>query len=373
MAVDRGGHPAAMRIAVTGLSGNVGSALLPRLLADPAVTSVAGLARRPPGPGSPLHDGVDWTAADLGEPADAAAVERFVAGADVLVHLAWRLTPSHDRALMRRVNVAGTRAVFRAAADAGVRAVVHASSIGAYSHGPADKLQRVDEDWPTGGVATLGYSRDKVAAERMLDELEAERPGLRVVRVRPALVLQRAAASEQARYFLGPFVPASLVRPGLIPVVPDLDRLVVQVVHADDVAAVFHGAAVGDVRGGLNAAAEPVLDPAALGALLGARPVRVPAGALRGVVDATWRLHLQPTPPGWIDLALAMPLLDTGRARRELGWAPTREAGAVLLEALDGVREGGGGPSAVLRPLASPPKRLLGALRALVPGTGGTG
>jgi UDP-glucose 4-epimerase len=152
-----------MRIAVTGLSGNVGSQLLPRLLADPAVTSVAALARRPPAAGSALFEGVEWHAVDLGHAGCASAVAEFVRGADTVVHLAWRLTSSHDRAAMRRVNVDGTRTVLRAALDAGVRAVVHASSVGAYSHGPADKAQRVDESWPTGGLATSAYSRDKAA------------------------------------------------------------------------------------------------------------------------------------------------------------------------------------------------------------------
>jgi UDP-glucose 4-epimerase len=368
------GQSGAVRIAVTGLSGNVGSQLLPRLLADPAVTSVAGLARRPPGPDSPLHDGVDWHEVDLEDPDCGPAVREFVRGADTVVHLTFKLTPAHRRAVMRRVNLGGTRTVIRAALDEGVSAFVHASSLGAYSHGPADKSRRVDEGWPTGGIPGSDYSQDKAAAERMLDDAEAERPEMRVVRVRPAIVVQRAAASEQFRYFLGPFVPASLVRRSLVPVVPDLERLQLQLVHAEDVAAVFARAAVDDAaRGAYNVAGEPVLTPERLGELLGARPVPVPAPALRAAVEVSWRLHLVPTSPGWVDLGLGVPLLDTTKVREDLGWAPTHDAGAALLEALEGIREGAGGPSEVLRPLASPPKRVWGALRALVPGTGGTG
>ena len=359
-----------MRIAVTGLSGNVGSQLLPRLLADPGVTSVAGLARRTPGPSSPLAaEGVDWHSTDLGAADCADQVREFVRGADVVVHLAWRLAPSHDRTTMRRVNVEGTRTVLRAALDEGVSAFVHASSVGAYSHGPADKGQRVDETWPTGGVPTSPYSRDKAEAERLLDDAEAERPELRVVRVRPGLVMQRQAAAEQARYFLGPLVPMSLVRRSLMPVVPDHERFRMQVVHAQDVAEVFARAAVDDAaRGAYNVADEPVLDSAALGELLGARPVPVLPAVMRAFVETTWRLRLQPTDPGWVDLAFAAPLLDTSTVRRELGWVPTHEAGAVLLEALDGIRDGAGGPSSVLRPLGSPHERLGEALRTLRPG-----
>jgi hypothetical protein len=39
-------------------------------------------------------------------------------------------------------------------------------------------------------------------------------------------------------------------------------------------------------------------------------------------------------------MALAVPVMDTTRARTELGWEPTRDAGATLLELLEGMRDG---------------------------------
>jgi hypothetical protein len=70
--------------------------------------------------------------------------------------------------------------------------------------------------------------------------------------------------------------------------------------------------------------------------------VRVPRGLLRAAAALTWRLHLQPAPAGWVDLAFGVPLLDTTRSRDELGWTPTRTAAEALLERLDGLREGAG-------------------------------
>ena len=69
-------------------------------------------------------------------------------------------------------------------------------------------------------------------------------------------------------------------------------------------------------------AADPVLTPDELGRILGARPVPVPAKLLRLGADLTWRAHLQPTSPGWVDMGLAVPVMDTTRARTELGWMP---------------------------------------------------
>ena len=353
-----------MRIVVTGATGNVGSRLLPQLLSCPEVTSVVGLARRLP----PDRDArVSWTSVDIGE----ADLRPLVRGADVVVHLAWLLQPAHHPDEMHRVNIGGTRRLVDAVRDEGVPALVHASSVGAYSPGP--KRPAVDESHPTGGISSSTYSRHKAQAERMLDAFEADCPERRVVRIRPGIVVQAAAASELARYFLGPFVPQSLVRRGLLPVVPRVDRLAVQAVHADDIARAFLLAATRPVTGAFNVAAEPVLDADTLAEALGARPVPVPAALVRALVDITWRLHLHPTDPGWVDIGRLTPLMDTTRVRTVLGWTETRSATDALVETVDALGRGAGGDSAVLRPRGPLPARALEVVRALVPGSGRTG
>ena len=359
-----------MRIVVTGATGNVGSQLLPQLLETPEVSSVVGLARRLPARPDPR---VEWHAVDVAE----TDLEPLLRGADVVVHLAWLLQPAHDPDEMRRVNLVGTSRVLDALAAAGVPALVHASSVGAYSPGPPKTRwgasPRAAESHPTGGISSSVYSRHKAEAERMLDRFEAAHPERRVVRLRPGVVLQAEAASELARYFLGPFVPQSLVRRGLLPVVPAIDRLAFQVVHASDMARAYVLACTTPVTGAFNIATEPVLDPPTLAAILGARQVPVPGVVARTFVDATWRLHAQPTDPGWVDIGRESPLLDTTRARTELGWAPRYDAAQALLETVDAMSAGRGGASPVLRPRASGPHRLLEVVRALVPGAKGTG
>lgn len=352
-----------MRVVVTGASGNVGIPLLRRLCAHPAVDAVVGIARRPPAPGTAPAgtEGVEWLACELGAGGAPELLRPAFAGADVVVHLAWLLQPSHRPSVMHATNVDGTRQVIDAVVAAGVPALVHASSIGAYSPGPKDRY--VDESWPTEGFSTSVYSRHKVAAERMLDQLERDRPELRVVRMRKALIFQRAAGSELRRYFLGRLIPGTVLRPSLIPLVPDLPQLRLQGVHSEDVASAYTLAVTSEFRGPVNIAAEPVLDPGTLASLLKARKIPMPAGLLRAAADASWRLRLQPTDPGWVDLALGVPLLDTTRARAELGWTPERDAGSALLEALEGIASGDGLPTAVLKARPSPVRRLAQAVR----------
>jgi UDP-glucose 4-epimerase len=338
-----------MRVVVVGASGNVGTSLLAALAEEPQVESVLGLARRRPELAAPK---VEWTQADI---ARDELVNHF-RGAGCVVHLAWQIQPSRDLNRLWLTNVHGSVRVFRAAAEAGVPAIVYASSVGAYSPGPKDR--RVDESWPTNGVATSFYGRHKAEVERVLDAFERERPEIRVVRLRPGLTFKREAASGIRRLFAGPFLPSPLVRPGLIPFVPDIPRLRFQAVHSYDVGDAYRLAIVGDARGAFNVAADPVLDPPELARLLAARTIRVPAGAARALAATTWHLRLQPTPPGWLDLALGVPLMDTSRAREQLGWKPSREAGDALLELLGGLRDRVGARTPPLDPRTGGPLRI---------------
>src|SRR5205809_7702957 len=150
-------------------------------------------------------------------------------------------------------------------------ALVYASSVGAYSPGPKDRL--VDESWPVDGVPTSFYGRHKAEVERLLDRFEEAHPDVRVVRLRPGLIFKREAASGIRRLFAGPFLPSPLLRPRLLPVVPDVPGLRVQAVHSLDVGDAYRRALVTDVHGPFNVAAEPVLDASVVAQLRGARTV----------------------------------------------------------------------------------------------------
>jgi UDP-glucose 4-epimerase len=344
-------HLPRLRVAVTGASGNLGTALLRRLTASGSgVAEVRGLARRQPPDIEPYRQ-VDWHLADLGDPADEEKLPPFLDGVDAVVHLAWALQPGREPDLLHRVNVDGTRRVVTAAAEAGVRHVVHLSSLGAYA--PAAVGQQVAEDWPTTGIPSAQYSRDKSDAERVLRQLERQHPDLTVTVVRPTLVLQPEAASEIGRYFLGPLLfGAARALPGpvarLLPLpLPDVS---VAFVHADDVADALARILDRRIGGPFNLSAEPVMDAAGIARALGTVRVPVPARVLRAAVHAAFTARLLPIEPGWLDIAIGAPALDSTRARTLLDWAPEHRGDEVLAQFVAALGHGEGAPGPLLHP-----------------------
>lgn len=330
-----------MRVVVVGGTGNVGTSVVTALEGDESVTSVVGVARRPP---------VRWEGATEWRQADVTVddLEEVFEGADAVVHLAWLFQPTRRPSVTWRTNVLGSTRVFRAVAGAGVSTLVYASSVGAYSSGPKDRA--VDEGWPTDGWPGAAYSREKAYVERVLDVFERDHPGVRVVRMRPGFIFKREAATEQRRLFAGPLLPGRLVRPGMIPFVPDIPGLRIQALHSLDAGEAYRLAVTRQVSGAFNLAAEPVLDTAALAGVLGARPVPVPPRLARAVTAAGWNLHLIPAAPGLLDMALRLPVMDVTRAHRELGWQPRHTALDAVRELLGGLREGAGADTAPLAP-----------------------
>ncbi|MCW2580617.1 MAG: Nucleoside-diphosphate-sugar epimerase [Blastococcus sp.] len=342
-------------VAVTGASGNVGTALLRRLTAPGAgLAGVRGLARRQP-PDTAPYSGVRWHLADLGEASSEDVLAEFLDGVDAVVHLAWALQPGRDPDLLHRVNVAGTRRVVSAAAAAGVGHFVHMSSIGAYAGGAVG--QKVGEDWPTTGIPSAQYSRDKSETERIVREVLSRHPDTTLTVVRPTLVLQPLASSAIGRYFLGPWLlgaarmmPAAVAR--LLPL--PLPPLALAFVHADDVADAIERMLDRRAPGPFNLAAEPLMDADALARALGTVRIPVPALAVRTALHAVFAAHVVPTEPGWVDIGTQAPALDTTRARRQLDWAPFHRGDDVLRQFVAALGRGEGAPGPLLSPAGGP-------------------
>ncbi|WP_104105416.1 NAD-dependent epimerase/dehydratase family protein [Nocardioides sp. 616] len=337
-----------MKVVVVGATGNIGTAVLDRLLAEPEVTTITGVARRTPLDAEAARSGrVEWVSADVRRD----PLADLLRGADCVVHLAWMFQPSHRPEVTWETNAVGTARVLEAVAAAGVPHVVAASSIAAYS--PRTDLTPVDESWPTHGASAAPYAREKAYVERLLDAAEAREHAPVVTRLRPAFVFQRRAASEQKRIFIGRLVPQGLIRPALVPVLPFPHDVPFQAVHASDLADAVVRTVVRRAGGPFNLAGPDVIEPDDLAELLQAPRVGVPAGVLRNGLAAAWKARLVPADPKLFDALTRLPIMSCERAVRELGWRPEHTAQEALAELLAALPEKAGHGTAPLHPTGS--------------------
>lgn len=343
-----------MRVAVVGATGNAGTAVLKALKKKDEVTSILGIARRLPDLDKEPYSGCDWESIDIGaaitEEDALDQLRKAFEGVDTVIHLAWLIQPNSERDLLRRVNVLGTAHVAQAAAEAGVGHLIVASSVGVYSPDPDQEVR--DESWPTDGISSSHYSVDKAAQEKVLDDFSAAYPEVTVTRIRPALIFQALASSEIQRYFLGEHIPIQLLDKGRPPVVPLPKGLSgVQAVHGDDIGEAYAAAAIAKAPGAFNICADDILTPQDLADVIGhGRYVSLPSGLVRAALAGSHKTHLVTMDEGWIDMGLAVPMMDNSRAKKELGWHPQHSAKDALAELIDGMIKGTGWDSPALRP-----------------------
>src|SRR5918992_4076943 len=112
-------------VAVTGGSGQLGTHVLRRLLADPAVARVISIDPRLPLITSPKLEAI---AGDVRDP----HLNAHLQGAEALIHCAFIISGGERSPLFRSVNVEGSKNVFHAAVAAGIKTMSFVSSITAY-------------------------------------------------------------------------------------------------------------------------------------------------------------------------------------------------------------------------------------------------
>lgn len=171
-----------MRIALTGATGFVGGALVRRLLAQKQ--EVRTLARA-----SRMADEVEARGATVirGDLSDAGAIERTIEGAEIVYHLAARVSGSGSEREFEETNVDGTRRVMEACARHGVRRVVYHSSLAVY--GPGHGSAPIDESSPFDPHPELRgyYPESKIKADQLAASFAREK-GLSLVTLRPGLI-----------------------------------------------------------------------------------------------------------------------------------------------------------------------------------------
>jgi nucleoside-diphosphate-sugar epimerase len=316
----------ALTVAVTGPTGTFGFGLMPLLQDEPRVARIVGIARRP---FDPTEHGWEKMRYRQGDVRDQSALEQAFEGADVVVHLAFMITGTAPEKTIRAINIDGTLNAFRAARDAGAKRFVYASSVAAYGFHP-DNPVGMDEEWPTRPAAKLFYAKEKAELEHLLENEAAKSSEPELYLLRPPIVLGPHAVGAKDML---PKPVASAGRAALevarrlpIPVPMLAPGVKLQFIHEDDVGQALLRCVLGEgPPGAYNIAGDGVLTGADVARELGLSPVPIPARVVHAAARAVSSLPKPPLmPPAteWVEAISHPSIMDTTKAKEQLGWRP---------------------------------------------------
>ncbi|MCC6846867.1 MAG: NAD-dependent epimerase/dehydratase family protein [Deltaproteobacteria bacterium] len=297
-------------VALTGVHGAAGAALVRRFEADERIGRLVLLDRR--APAMPLRRtafrGIDLTAtlADVAL-AEILARERV----HTVVHAAFHDGPRRDVEAAHELEVLGTRALFRAIADNARRAgtvenVVVLGTTASYG-ARSDNPQYLDEDAPLRPAAEYPWVADKAAVEQEAAALRT-RTGLPVAMVRAAPMLGDARTLA-ARLLAATFVPAVL---GADPLV--------QLLHVEDLVEATRLALHGRHDGAFNVAGDGVLPWSTVIKLSGRVRAAFVAPVLRPLLRSLWVAGAGLVPGEHLAYLRDTFVADTTRATDQLGF-----------------------------------------------------
>jgi UDP-glucose 4-epimerase len=329
-----------LTVAVTGPTGEIGKPFIRALERQKDVTRILGMARRPFDPKAHKWSKTEYRQGDV---LDRAAVDALCAEADVVVHLAFIIVAGSDQS--RTINLEGSRNVFEAAVTATAQRLVYASSVAAYGFHEDNPLP-LTEDIPARGTEAHPYSADKAAVEDLLSEVVEDSETDAYV-FRPCIV-----AGPEAPLLINsiPYVQLSGKLPGAVrslfdqvpilkPVLPD-PGVPFQLVHHDDVALALRAAVLGRGAPGVyNLAGPGEVTMRDLADALGYYTVPVPELAVDATAEVIARLPFLPDEASWIEAARIPVVMDTAKARSQLGWRPRHDALATLKATVEAHKE----------------------------------
>lgn len=290
-------------VVVTGAGGVLGGRVLALLGDDPAVVRVVAVDLVEPASPGPEVEVVtlDLATADL---------TGAVAGADVVVHLAFAVGHDLDGEATGRANAAATSRVLAAAGAAGVRHLVVVSSATVYGAWPTNPVP-LTEAAPARPNPELAYAVHKAEIERLCQAFARDHPGVSVSVLRPAVMVGGGKESWLARSLRATSGLRSAA--GAAPL---------QLVHVDDLAAAVDLTRRLRLDGPVNVAPDGWLDAPAVRSLAGAPPrLPLPTSAARAIGGVAWRLRLGQTPPGLLAYTTA-PWVVANDRLVAAGWRP---------------------------------------------------
>jgi UDP-glucose 4-epimerase len=308
-----------MNIAITGISGYIGSRLLAYLDRQDNIQKIVGIDVREPGVKSAK---LKFYQHDVRQPFGDLFVEN---GVDAVVHLAFILRPTRNTKLARQIDIGGTMNLLDACRQAKVKHLLYLSSHTAYG-AHKDNPVPLTEESPLRPIPGFQYSHDKVEIEQALCDFSASGNNTTVTILRSCPVVGANALGSATTIMFTPFVMLGVTG----------SDAPMQFIHEDDLINII-GLFIKHKKGGIhNVAGDGELKYSEVARMLHKGLLKLPMKLLEFVVSFSWAAHIQSAAPaGCLHFIQHPPVVSTAKLKRELGYEfkySSKEALSALAE-----------------------------------------
>ena len=308
-------------IAITGISGYIGTRLFSHLDSIDSVQEIIGIdVKQPTSKSAKLR----FHRQDILEPFGDLFSENEV---DTAVHLAFILRPTRDTASVQQIDIEGTINFVRACQQAKVRHILYLSSHTVYGAHHDNPIQ-LTEDSPVRPLPDFQYSWDKARTEQILRDFGTSDRNVTITILRSCPVIGPNAADS---------APAIMFKP---PIMIGVDRFdpPMQFIHEDDLMRLIEVFLV-QKRGGIfNVAGDGEIKYSAVAKLLRKRMLKLPERLLEFLMSVSWAMHLQSdSPASGLEFIKYPPVVSTDKLTKEIGFRfqySTKEALSSFVSAV---------------------------------------
>lgn len=264
-------------VAITGVSGYLGTLLLSRLIREPEIEQIIGLDVKEP---SVKSSKFTFIKHDVRQPFAGIFKDNKI---DTAIHLAFIVVPIHDEGKSHQINIEGSRNFLEAAATAGacVKQIYYMGShteYGARKNNPA----LFTEDMPVNPNPDYPYACEKAEVDGMFRDFAAKNPGICVTIGRTVAV---TGPGGDACGLTALFLPVMVKAMGKDPLW--------QFIHEEDLAEAVT-LLLKNKRGGVyNLAGEGGVTYSEMIKKMGKPSIPLPSRLLYWGVKLSWNLRLQ--------------------------------------------------------------------------------
>lgn len=307
-----------MKILVTGSASCLARSCIPFLLEDSRVQKIVGIDLVASGI---RHPNFEEHITDI----RSEQLEKHFVNIDAVIHFAFVTNNGVlgkrrlDREYIRNVNVDGSQNVFNLSATTNVKTLIYFSSAVVYGLS-ANNPAFMDETHAIEPVEGFYYSEDKVSVERFLNEFENQNTELRIVRLRPHVVL-----GEHTQ----PLIKSMLSQPFHL-LFPDPQPLT-QCISEMDVASALQKSLFLEVSGSFNLATDQVASFHWIHKHLHRYSLPMPFALAQFGHRMAWKYSGRFGDPAWLECMRYPLTISNEKAKQALNWAPTLD----LFECLD--------------------------------------